>query len=93
MSDETLFNCCTNGVAPDWSQYDGLELGGCRFDSDEGHVNGGLDRHEAEFFTVYGHLNEGGCEAITDIMGDFDAAERVGEKLAELSGLELQIMC
>ena len=23
--------------------------------------------YEAEFFTVFGHLKEGGCEAITDV--------------------------
>jgi len=23
--------------------------------------------HEAQFFTIFGHLKEGGCEAITDV--------------------------
>ena len=94
MDNATLYNCCTDGVAPDWSQFDGLELGGCCMDPDhEGSVNGGYDRYEAEFFTVYAHLKEGGCEAITDCHGPFDGAVSTAEELARLSGLELLIIC
>ncbi|MDX0801727.1 hypothetical protein GOD37_22450 [Sinorhizobium medicae] len=78
MDNDTLFNCCTNYAAPDWSQFDWLEIGGCiSFEEDgETYTEGGFMASEAEFFTVYGHL-----------------ADAVGEHLATLSGLPLHHSC
>lgn len=94
MDKEILFNCCTNCEAPDWTQFASLELGGCREDPDEeGHINGGYDRYEAEFFTVYSRCHKGYAEAITDWHGSFDEVVSTTEELARLSGLPLEIVC
>lgn len=94
VDNSMLFNCCTNEEAPDWSQFDALELGGCCMDPEhDGSVNGGFDRHEAEFFSVYGHHKEGSCDAITDWHGSFDEAVATAEELARVSGLPLNIVC
>lgn len=91
-----LFNCCTAFQEPDWSKFTNLELGGCIDAAAEGMdgtcIEGGKSRAEAEFFTIYGHLNEGGCEPITDCDG-FDSAQRVATRLCVLSGLTLEIVC
>nr|WP_047577315.1 hypothetical protein [Methylobacterium sp. ZNC0032] len=92
-----LFNCCTELVEPDWSQFDWLELGGCidvnEPDDPNGTcIEGGQSREEAHFFTVYGHLREGGCEAITDAYG-FEQGELVGLELARRAGLGLRVEC
>ncbi|MQW73434.1 hypothetical protein GHK50_20925 [Sinorhizobium medicae] len=94
MDDATLFNCCTHYATPDWSQFDWLEIGGCvSFEEDgETYTEGGFMASEAEFFTVYGHLREGGCEAITDTP-TLELADTVGEHLATLSGLPLHHSC
>jgi hypothetical protein len=41
----------------------------------------GYSRNDASFFTIYGHLREGGCEAIADC-ADFDSAKRVAPVFA-----------
>jgi hypothetical protein len=96
MDNRTLFNCCTNAAEPDWSQFNWLELGGCVDVSDpyedETCIEGGYRADEAEFFTVYGHLKGGGCEAITDC-DTFAEAEVVARYLSSLSGLILAINC
>lgn len=97
MDNSILFNCCTDHAAPNWSQYYALELGGCieakcTVTSDTW-TEGGYHRSDAEFFTVYGHLKEGGCEAITDWHGSFDEAVCTAEELARLSGLPLEVRC
>ncbi|KQS84277.1 hypothetical protein [Rhizobium sp. Leaf383] len=85
-----LFNCCTDHATPDWTRFDGLELGGCT--DDEGYTNGGIDRKDAEFFTIYGHLKEGGVEALTDVK-DFNDAQLVLAELASISDLPTSIVC
>ncbi|WP_296084135.1 hypothetical protein [uncultured Agrobacterium sp.] len=94
MSPDILFNCCTGNAEPDWSLFDAIELGGCIMDTDDdGYVTGGIDRENAEFFTAYGHLKEGGCEAITDWHGSFDEAVATAQELSRISGLPLHIHC
>lgn len=86
-----LFNCCTDYAAPDWSQFDHLELAGCVDDPDEpGHTIGNQPASKAQFFTVYGRFPEpdGTCEAITDIEDPRDALAVAGE-LALISGLRV----
>jgi hypothetical protein len=91
MDNNTLFNCTTGWLEPDWNEFTHIELGGCR-PSEDG-INGGFDRYEAAFFTVYARDQEGYAEAITDINGTFDDAMAVAERLTELSGLELEVVC
>jgi hypothetical protein len=91
ITPDELFNCCTNGTAPDWSNYAELVLEGCRDISrnpDEGtEISGGFDRHEAEFFGVYAISHEGYADAITDVHGTMAAAEDIMHHLSGLSGL------
>lgn len=97
-----LFNCCANGAAPDFSQFDALEIGGCIDDSDEDmkgrgetYTVGGIERDKAEFFTVYGHFRPGhgqGVDALTDCE-TFDKAQAVAAELSRLSGLPVHIHC
>jgi hypothetical protein len=91
MADDTLFNCCTGNEPPDWSQFSWLEIGGCtteRNEDGEEWVNGGESDDVAEFWTVYGRLKEGGCEAITDC-ATRAAVDDVAGQLTKLSGLPL----
>jgi hypothetical protein len=87
-----LFNCCTDERAPNWSDFTWLEIGGCvTFVADDGTTvtEGGIDDDKAEFWTVYGRCNWGGCEAITDCKTR-PRAEAVALELARLSGLEIR---
>lgn len=86
-----LFNCCTDYAAPDWSQFDWLEIGGCITETNaagETWTNGGEPDDHAEFWTVYGHLHVGGMEAITDAPNRA-AADYVANTLAMISGLSV----
>ncbi len=92
-----LYNCQTDHAEPDWSAFDALELGGCinlhEPDDPAGTmIEGGQSRVEAAFFTVYGHLPEGGVEAITDIDA-FDKAVAILQYLAARSLLPPGIHC
>ena len=91
-----MFNCCTNHEAPDWKSFDAIEIGGCRNDADEGAedtcICGGYAANEAEFFTVYGHLIEGGVEAITDA-STFEGARKIATYLASRYGFQINIIC
>ena len=49
----------------------------------------GVDDSEAEFWTVYGHLKEGGCEAITDC-ATLGLLHEVSHELSLISGLEVR---
>jgi hypothetical protein len=93
MIDATLFNCCTGNAAPDWTQFDALEIGGCitlaREADGETFVEGGIADSEAEFWTVYGHFKNGGCEAITDC-ATRAMVDSVASRLSELSGLPVR---
>lgn len=102
MTPDKLFNCRTDHAAPYWSQFDALEIGGCCDVADgsggpgtneaETYIEGGYDRGEAEFFTVYGHIPGEGVEAITDCSTFLDA-EAVAAELSRLSGLPVNVMC
>ncbi|RWC91667.1 MAG: hypothetical protein EOS72_03155 [Mesorhizobium sp.] len=84
-----LFNCCAYEAAPDWKQFERLELAGCVDDTSEpGHTIGLQPASKAEFFTIYGRFPEpdGTCEAITDIR-DAREALVVAAELALLSRL------
>lgn len=91
-----LFNCCPGLAAPDWALFDALEVGGCCDVAEEGAdetcIEGGKTRDEAEFFTVYGRLKEGGCEAITDL-DTYEHAKFAAHALGDLSGLPVHICC
>lgn len=96
MGPKILFNCCENYSEPDWTQFTNLELGGCIDAAEEGSndtvTEGGIDRHNAQFFSIYGRLVEGGCDVITDCL-KFEDAECIGRELQKLSGLPLEIVC
>lgn len=91
-----LFNCCTNHEAPDWNLFNAIEIGGCRNDADEDAddtcICGGYSADEAEFFTVYGHLIDGGVEAITDA-ATFEEAQAIAKTFASQNGFEIRTMC
>jgi hypothetical protein len=76
---ETLYSCMPDFIAPDWTQFDAIEVQPCA--SNLG-ADGSTDcepcePHEAEFWTVYGHCTWGGCEAITDV-----STERLARRIA-----------
>ncbi|MUO72871.1 hypothetical protein [Agrobacterium vitis] len=91
-----LFNCCTNQEIPDWNLFDAIEIGGCRNDADEGAndtcICGGYMAEEAQFFTVYGHLIEGGVEAITDVP-TLEKAKSIAAIFANQNGFEIHVNC
>ena len=91
-----LFNCCPNGQAPDWTLFDAIEIGGCINEAEEGaedtHIIGGIEREQAEFFCVYGHLIEGGCEAITDVP-TFEGALNIATAFAAQTGFAVHVYC
>ncbi len=96
MDAAILFNCCTAHAQPDWAAFDTLEIGGCINEPqpfDDGTcIIGGVPKGDAEFFTVYGHLKEGGFEAITDC-DTYDDATNVAAALCELSSLPIVVAC
>lgn len=86
-----LFNCCPGDIAPDWSQFKSLEIGGCVTETEENgdtFTVGGKSDAEAEFWTVYGRHHSGEAEAITDCKTR-DAAERAASQLRDLSRLPM----
>lgn len=91
-----LYNCCSGEREPDWTRFKNLELGGCIDAAEPGSTNtateGGISRDEAQFFTIYGRLVEGGCEAVTDCVG-FPDSEIIALHLCEISKLTLEIVC
>jgi hypothetical protein len=96
MNSARLYNCCTDHRAPDWSQFERLELAGCitvTEGSTGDEITEGLQpASKAEFFTVYGRFPEpdGTCEAITDIVDPREALAVAGE-LAMISGLPVVV--
>lgn len=96
FSPAELFDCCTAFKEPDWSKFTNLELGGCIDAAEEGSdgtcIEGGKSRDKAEFFSIYGHRDEGGYEPITDC-DDFDDAQRIAARLCALSRLTLEVVC
>jgi hypothetical protein len=85
--EDELFNCCTGGVAPDWTQFKSLEIGGCR--DEGGNTIGLLPDDKAEFWTIYARHHSGEAEAITDCKTR-EQAEKVLRVLAAISGLPAQ---
>ncbi len=81
-----LFSCCTDHKPPKWSDYDHLELGGCR--DHGGSTEGGVAFYAAEFFTVYGRKRDGEAEPITDIH-DHREVLQIAAELAIRSGMQL----
>ncbi|MDI6625899.1 MAG: hypothetical protein QME55_14300 [Brevundimonas sp.] len=90
-----LFNCCTDGAQPDWRDFTVLQIGGCRMDPDgDGAVDGGQDRANTEFYTVYGINADGEALAITDLPdANLDQAKAVADTLSGLSGLSVELHC
>lgn len=95
MQNAILFNCCTHGAEPDWSEFVGLEIGGCRMSDDEdGCVEGGQDLASSTFLTVYGRMPCGEAVAITDTDdADLPQAQKVAAALAQLSNLPVTLHC
>ena len=58
------WNCCPGTREPDWGLYDALELAGCV--AGKGWVERVEEGTTPSFYTVYGHLVDGGCEALHD---------------------------
>jgi hypothetical protein len=88
-----LFNCCTDCLAPDWTQFSFFTVGGCKDDPDDpGHTLGLCSDEEAEFWTVYAYREPGDGEAITDCKTRAEA-EAVAAELSELSGLPIGWPC
>lgn len=63
--DDTLFNCCTGHMEPDWSQYRRLQLSGCKTEDGEYTVSGTTEA-DAEFYGIYAIDHDGMAMAITD---------------------------
>jgi len=87
--DAFLFNCCRDHIAPDWSQFTSLEIGGCITETQpngDTFTIGGKPDNEAEFWTVYARHLSGEAEAITDCTSR-DAAEVAAYRLRDLSNL------
>lgn len=87
-----LYNCMPEGLAPDWTRYVALRIGGC-IDQD-GQTEGSVALEDVEFFTVYGVFVEDGLhlvEAITDVATrSLTEALGVARELVALSGLPLE---
>ncbi|WP_312119938.1 hypothetical protein [Brevundimonas diminuta] len=86
-----LFNCQTNHQQPDWAGYRGLVLCGVCADK-YGACLSCQPVDDAEFFTVYGVLATGECDAISDTVdgAGLDDGITLARDLAALSGLPLQ---
>lgn len=86
-----LFNCQPGAMAPDWSGFRSLFIGGCI--SHDGQTEGGVPMDRAEFFTVYARDLEGLAEAITDAPegATLKEAAEIGAELASLSGLPCEL--
>jgi len=80
---QITWNCCTHGQEPDWSDYDAIELGGCAIT--EGCTERVMNSADADFFTLFGHLKQGGCEAIHDWPLGFKEFEVIRNECAALA--------
>jgi hypothetical protein len=93
VMNKTFYNCCVDGREPDWNDFDAIEIDCC---SSELSSTGStwaerVPVHEAEFFTVFGHLKEGGCEAITDV-STRKLANCIATIFREKSGMRCRIV-
>ena len=92
-----LFNCCTDHAAPDWSQFDAIEIHGCvdlnAETPEQGtHFESGYDRDEATCFSVSGHYRDGGAESITDC-DTLEEAESVARLFSAFTGYPVNSFC
>lgn len=92
FKDATLFNCCTEHMEPNWSEYQRLQLSGCMTEGDEYTVSG-VAAHHAEFFGIYGVDHEGMSMAITDTHcgASLEEGKALLERLSIVSGLPICI--
>jgi len=76
MNNLITWNCYHNGKEPDWALYNALELAGCvEFEKDTlGAYVERADGETPDFYTLYAHLVDGGCEAIHDFSHVADIA-------------------
>jgi hypothetical protein len=90
MKNETLYNCCTEYGEPEWNEFDALEIDCCASEilPDGSTWTECAPLHQAEFFTVFGHLKEGGCEAITDV-----STRKLAKRIAELFSKKIGTSC
>lgn len=81
VTNEQLYNCCTNCQPPDWSLFDAIEVHpmvtvGTDYEGTT-HVEPADRGQKPEFWTVFGHFapasGQYGCEAITDVPKEADA--------------------
>jgi len=81
-----LYNCCPDHKAPNWKQFDALELHGVYVD-DYGQSHHTNNLHEINCWSIFGHLLEGGTECITDCKS-LEQARDVLKRLEFVSGLK-----
>lgn len=84
-----LYNCCTGNVAPDWSQFKSLYVGGCITETSGDDTWVSPEPFEtADFFSVYARHHSGEAEAITDI-SERAKVSAIASQLSEISGLPI----
>lgn len=98
FTDADLFNCWTGGAEPsgeERARWRGLEVHGVRDVSEPGEDGtqwDACDDADAEMWSVYGLLKEGGCECITDgPAGDRARTMQIADHLARRWGLKVEI--
>ena len=98
FTDADLFNCWTGGIEPsteERARWRGLEVHGVRDVSEPGEDGtqwDACDDADAEMWSVYGLLKEGGCECITDgPAGDRVRTMQIADHLARRWGLKVEI--
>lgn len=93
MDNLITWSCCTNCEPPDWTAYNALEIAGCveYGKGTEAAIVERVDGEPADFFTLYGRLVDGGCEALHDFdLGEDEIAIiSACEKLAGILGFPL----
>jgi len=88
-----LYNCCTKGLEPDWSQYTQLEIRPVIDHADKDgqtHCEAiSLDQSDlADFWSVYARQPSGEVDAITDSRSE-TTIHQIGQYLSTRSGLPL----
>lgn len=76
------WNCCPDQKEPDWSPYNALELAGSIHQDD--YVERVEEDTTPTFYTVYGLLIGGGCEALHDWPDGYRDIVSIREQCAEL---------
>ena len=86
-----LYNCCKDFAPPTWTDFDGFEIQPCADYGD--HIEPIVDESDTHlccFWSVYGHLHEGGVECITDCYTEKQAYAIV-ELFIKEHGREIQV--